>query len=147
MKFLLCKFLLKCLSINPLVLSKYSHKWKICPTFQLVLESFCLKKQFDILNSINYNSQQLLDWKLQFDILNSMNYNSQQLLDWKLQMLWARKKSQNNNVCQVVATLGTSSHGINHRAIEYMELWYTELMAYRATPRVMKEAMFRNFKF
>lgn len=53
MNFLLCKFLLKCLSINPLALFKHGHKWKICRTFQLVFEKFCLKKQFDILKKLS----------------------------------------------------------------------------------------------
>lgn len=29
---------------------------------------------------------------------------------------------------QVAATLGTGSHGIKHKAVEYIELWYIELM-------------------
>lgn len=44
---------------------KHSLKWKTYPTLQLVFEKSCLKKQFDILDSMNYSSQQLLDWKLQ----------------------------------------------------------------------------------
>jgi len=30
-------------------LFKYGHRWKICPTFQLVFERLSLKKHFDIL--------------------------------------------------------------------------------------------------
>lgn len=57
MNFLPYKFLLTCPSYDPVVLFKHSRKQKICPTFQLIFEKFSWKKQFDILDSMKYNSQ------------------------------------------------------------------------------------------
>lgn len=118
MNFLPCKFLLKCPSNNPLVLFKHSQKWKIWPTFQLVFEKFCLNKPFDILASINYTA----------------------IIRMETTNIMSRKRNPKITMYgQVAATLRTGSHGMNHKAIEYIELGYIELMVYRTTPWVMKE--------